>query len=79
MSYLMQEATEMLERASMSLAQIRTELQRAGPSAQLQLLVMSEGGSERVHVTLQCDSYSDVMATSAQVSNQSRSTCLSML
>lgn len=66
----MQEAGEMQERASLALSQIRSELQKAGPSARLQLTVQSGSSAPRVQVVLQCDSYSDVMATSAQVDHR---------
>ena len=60
----------MQERASVALSQIRLELQKAGACARLQLMVQSGSGAPRVQVTLQCDNYSDVMATSAQVKHR---------
>ena len=57
----------MLERASMALTQIRSELQKSGTCVKLQLSLQPGINVQRVHVLLHCDNYSDVMATSAQV------------
>ena len=57
----------MLERASMAVAQMQRELQKAGPGVKLQLLVKREQGRERLQVLLQLDNYVDILATSAQV------------
>ena len=51
----------------MALSQIRSELQRTGTSVKLKLSLQPDRGLQRVHVLLQCDNYSDVLATSAQV------------
>ena len=57
----------MVERASMALTQIRSELQKTGTSVRLQLSLQSDSGPQRVHVLLHCDNYSDVLAATAQV------------
>ena len=57
----------MLERASMALIQIRSELQKAGTCVKLQLLLQCESGQQRIDVFLHCDNYSDVLAACAQV------------
>lgn len=67
MDGLVQEAGEMQERATMALIQIRSELQKTGRAAKLQLLVEADGSKDRVQVLLQLDNYYDVMATSVQV------------
>ena len=60
----------MQERASLALSQIRSELQKAGAGAKLQLTVQSGSSAPSVQVVLQCDNYPDVMATSAQVEDR---------
>ena len=67
----------MVERAGMALTQIRSELQNAGSSVRLQLVLQPDGGLQRVIVLLRCDNYSDVLATSAQVLYSTRELNLS--
>ncbi len=57
----------MVERASMVLTQIRSELQKTGTAVRLELSLQPDSGLQRVHVLLHCDNYSDVLAASAQV------------
>lgn len=57
----------MLERASMAVAQMQKELQKAGPGVKVQLLVKHVQGIESLQVLLQPDNYFDILATSAQV------------
>ena len=63
----MQEAGDLLERASMAVTQMQKELQKSGPGIKVQLLVKREQGNESLRVLLQLDNYIDILSTSAQV------------